>query len=37
MHRDLLVAGMRLTRAALPPRPLTQHQVDRILSKGDAA
>jgi AcrR family transcriptional regulator len=36
-HLDLLVAGMRPTDAALAHRPLTQNQVDRILSKRDAS
>ena len=35
-HLDLLIAGMRPTDAALPHRPLSQNQVDRILSKRDA-
>jgi AcrR family transcriptional regulator len=35
-HLDLLVAGMRPTEDALRHRPLTQNQVDRILSKRDA-
>ncbi|HEX4434934.1 MAG TPA: TetR/AcrR family transcriptional regulator [Acidimicrobiales bacterium] len=34
-HLDLLVAGMRPTDAALGHRALSQHQVDRILSKRD--
>ena len=34
-HLDLLIAGMRPGDAALPHRPLTQNQVDRILSKHD--
>jgi AcrR family transcriptional regulator len=36
-HLDLLVAGMRPTKAQLAHRPLGQHQVDRILAKGDAS
>jgi AcrR family transcriptional regulator len=32
-HLDLVIAGMRPADAALPHRPLTQKQVDRILSK----
>jgi AcrR family transcriptional regulator len=35
-HLDLLVAGMRTTDVALAHRPLSQNQVDRILSKHDA-
>jgi AcrR family transcriptional regulator len=34
-HLDLLLAGMRPTETALPHRPLSQSQVDRILSKRD--
>jgi AcrR family transcriptional regulator len=34
-HLDLLVAGMRPTEAALAHRPLSQSQVDRVLSKRD--
>jgi AcrR family transcriptional regulator len=34
-HLDLLVAGMRPTDATLAHRPLSQGQVDRILSKRD--
>ncbi len=36
-HLDLLLAGMRPTETALPHRPLSQSQVDRILSKRDAS
>jgi hypothetical protein len=36
-HLDLLVAGMRPTNAALAHRALSQHQVDRILSKSDGS
>ena len=32
-HLDLLIAGMRPADAALPHRPLSQNEVDRILSK----
>jgi len=32
-HLDLLIAGMRPADTALPHRPLTQKQVDRILAK----
>lgn len=32
-HLDLLIAGMRPAGAVLPHRPLSQNQVDRILSK----
>jgi AcrR family transcriptional regulator len=35
-HLDLLVAGMRPTDVALAHRPLSQNQVDRVLSKRDA-
>jgi AcrR family transcriptional regulator len=34
-HLDLVVAGMRPTDAALAHRPLSQKEVDRILSKLD--
>ena len=34
-HLDLLIAGMRPADAALAHRPLSQNQVDRILSKHD--
>jgi AcrR family transcriptional regulator len=34
-HLDLLVAGMRPTEAELAHRPLSQNQVDRILSKHE--
>ena len=34
-HLDLLVAGMRPTETALAHRPLSQNQVDRILSKRE--
>jgi AcrR family transcriptional regulator len=36
-HLDLLLAGMRPTETALPHRPLSQSQVDRILSKRDGS
>jgi AcrR family transcriptional regulator len=36
-HLDLLVAGMRPTDAALAHRPLSQQQVDRILSKHETS
>jgi AcrR family transcriptional regulator len=36
-HLDLLVAGMRPADAALEHRPLSQNQVDRILSKHAAS
>ena len=36
-HLDLLVAGMRPSETALAHRPLSQSQVDRILSKRDAS
>jgi AcrR family transcriptional regulator len=36
-HLDLLLAGMRPAETALPHRPLSQNQVDRILSKRDAS
>ena len=36
-HLDLLLAGMRPNDTALPHRPLSQSQVDRILSKRDAS
>jgi AcrR family transcriptional regulator len=36
-HLDLVIAGMRPTGGALPHRPLSQAQVDRILSKGAAS
>jgi AcrR family transcriptional regulator len=35
-HLDLLVAGMRPTDVALAHRPLSQNQVDRVLSKRAA-
>ena len=34
-HLDLLIAGMRPSEAALAHRPLSQNQVDRILSKRE--
>jgi AcrR family transcriptional regulator len=34
-HLDLLIAGMRPTDGTLPHRPLSQKQVDRVLSKRD--
>jgi hypothetical protein len=34
-HLDLLIAGMRPSKTALPHRALSQKQVDRILSKRD--
>jgi AcrR family transcriptional regulator len=34
-HLGLLIAGMRPAEGALPHRPLSQNQVDRILSKRD--
>ena len=36
-HLDLLVAGMRRADAELPHRPLSQNQIDRILSRRDPA
>ena len=36
-HLDLLVAGMRPSDAELAQRPLSQNQVDRILSKHDTS
>ena len=36
-HLDLLLAGMRPTETALHHRPLSQSQVDRILSKRDCS
>jgi AcrR family transcriptional regulator len=36
-HLDLLIAGMRPADAALEHRPLSQNQVDRILSKRAAS
>jgi AcrR family transcriptional regulator len=36
-HLDLLVAGMRPADAALEHRPISQNQVDRILSKHAAS
>jgi hypothetical protein len=34
-HLDLLVAGMRPTEAELAHRPVSQNQVDRILSRRE--
>jgi hypothetical protein len=34
-HLDLLIAGMRPTDGTLAHRPLSQKQVDRVLSKRD--
>jgi AcrR family transcriptional regulator len=34
-HLDLLVAGMRPTDEALPHRPVSQAQIDRILARRD--
>ena len=36
-HLDLLIAGMRPTDAELAHRPLSQNQVDRILSRHEAS
>jgi hypothetical protein len=37
VHGGLRLTSERATEAALAHRPLGQHQVDRILSKGDAS
>jgi hypothetical protein len=34
-HLDLLVAGMRPSESALAHRPVSQNQVDRVLSRRD--
>ena len=34
-HLDLLIAGMRPSEAELAHRPLSQNQIDRILSKHE--